>query len=96
MSCAVAFQRVSSIREGGFGCVLRGDALALVDVEHIVVAEEGNLLLLAGLFVLLLHLFPEDHHVGLLARPDPAASLLARVEGQVFAGAAQYERFRRL
>ena len=67
------------------------DAFALVNVEYVVVSEAGNFFLFVGLFVFLLYPFPEDNHAGFFALLDLSASLLALLEGQVFAGAAQHE-----
>ena len=62
---------------------------ALIDVEHIVIAQKRDLLLLAGFLVLLLDPFPEHDHVRLLAPADMTACLLALPEGQIFAGLAK-------
>ena len=75
---------------GCAGVVLGLNAFALVDVEHGEVTQEGDLLDLAGvLLVLLLDPLPEDYEAGLLALADVTAFLLTLGEGQVFAGLAE-------
>ena len=83
------FQHFCAVREANFVGVLGSYALALVNMEHIVVTQEGNFLLFARLFVFGFDPLPEDDHMGLLALADASASLLALLEGQVFAGTAQ-------
>ena len=48
----------------GFG-VSGSDPFALVDVEDIVVAQEGDFLLFASLFIFLFDPLPEDNHLRL-------------------------------
>ena len=60
--------------------------LALINVEYVVVAEEGNLLLFASLFVFLFEPFSENDHAALFALPDVAARLLNLLEGCIFTG----------
>ena len=71
--------------------VLGLDALALVDVEDVVVAQEGDFLDLLRLFVFLLKPFPEDHHGRLRALLDAPALLLDLLEGGVFAGSCKQD-----
>lgn len=68
--------------------VLLFHALALGDVEDVVVTEHGDKLLLP---VLVLHgnLFPEHADAGLLALADMASGLLTLLVGQVLSGLAQ-------
>ena len=80
---------ISVCRVGEFRLMLGFQPFALVDVEHIVVAEEGNLLLFVGVFVFLLDELPENYHRGFFALLHLAAFLLALSEGQVFAGSAE-------
>ena len=65
------------------------DALALVDVEDIVVSQEGDFLLFASLFIFLFNPLPEDNHLRLCALLHLAAFLLALVEGDILARATQ-------
>ena len=67
--------------------MLCGQAFALIDMEDVVVTQEGNLLLFVRLFVLLFDELPEHNHVRLLALLDLAALLLTLGKGQVFAAA---------
>lgn len=83
------FDCFSTIRHMKGFCVLCADPFALVDVEDIVVAQEGDFLLFASLFIFLLNPLPEDNHMGLLALLHPAPFLLALVEGDVLARATQ-------
>ena len=78
---------VCRIRQG-LG-VLRFQAFALVDVENIVVAKQGDFPLFACFFVLLLYPFPEDNHLRLGSLADISTCLLNLFEGGVFAGTTQ-------
>ena len=71
---------------GKLGCMLCGQALALGEMKDAVISQKGNLLLLAGILVLLLDPLPEDDHLRLLALPDMTALLLCLLEGDVFPG----------
>ena len=74
---------------GKFFLMLGLQPFALIDVEDVEVAEEGNLLLFFGVRVFLFDELPEDHHGGFLAFFHFAAFLLALGEGDVFAGPSQ-------
>ena len=80
---------LSSIRHMKGFCVLGADAFALVDVEDIVVAQEGDFLLFASLFIFLFDPLPEDNHMGLFTLLHPAPFLLALVEGDILPSSAQ-------
>ncbi len=73
----------------GFGGILGLDTLALVDMEHVVIPQERNLLLFAGFFIFLLDPFPEADKTRLLALFDLAASFLTLTECDVLARPAQ-------
>ena len=78
---------VDGLRQG-LG-VLRLQTLALVDVEDVVIPQEGDFLLFAGLFVFGFDPLPEDHHMGLLTLLDISACRLNLLERRILAGAAQ-------
>ena len=80
---------LSAIRHMKGFCVFGADPFALVDVEDIVVAQEGNFLLLASLFIFLFDPLPEDNHLRLCALLHLASFLLALVEGDVLARATK-------
>ena len=73
----------------GGGCIRHDgnmfwrQSFALVDVEHVVVTQEWNLLLFAGLFVLLFGDLPENNHAGLFVLLHLAAFLLALLERDI-------------
>lgn len=69
--------------------MLCGDPFALADVEDVVIAKEGDLLDLAGLFVFLVDPLPEDHHAGLLALADVTAFGVDLLVGQELASLAK-------
>ena len=71
---------------GKLGCMLCGQALALGEMKDAVIPQEGNLLLLAGILVLLLDPLPEDDHLRLFAFPDVTALGCALMERDVLAG----------
>ena len=87
-ACPPASQQrrhVAGLRQAGQA--LRRKPFAPVNVENAVVAQEGDLLLLTYLFVLLLNELPEDHHAGLLALLDIAAFLLMMTQFRYSANA---------
>lgn len=74
---------------GKLGRVLCRQSFALGKVKHAVIAEEGNLFLLAGAFVFLFDPLPEDNHLRFFALPDMTALGCALMEGDVLSGLTQ-------
>ena len=85
---------------GGFGGVLGLDPFAIVDVEHVEVAQHRQALhdglpfgigdgLAVGVLLLAGVHLPENNHLGLRALLDAAALLLDLVPGQIFSGRSQ-------
>ena len=78
--------------DGGVGerCgMFGGQSFALVNVEHVIVTQEGDFLLFACFFVFLFNEFPENDHAGLFAFLHLAAFLLTLLEGDIFASPAK-------
>ena len=65
--------------------VLGFDTIALINVEDVVIAKEGDLLLFVSLFVFLFDELPENDHGRFLTLANSAAFCLTLLEGQVFA-----------
>ena len=69
--------------------VLCRDPFALVDVENVVVFQEGNLLLFLRVFVNHRQELPENHDVRFFTLPHVPAFLLCLLESDVLAGTTQ-------
>ena len=69
--------------------MFRGNSFALVDVEHVVIAKQGNLLFFFCVLIFNRQELPEHNHMRFFTFADAPAYALNLFEGQVFARLAQ-------